>query len=71
MEFSFEGINRHGRVVSGRRESAHEGQLRMELRTQGIRPVKISRPLPVSQDMSSFSRQTQAQDLEKFFIQSK
>lgn len=41
MKFSYAGINREGKSVRGELDAPNEGELRMQLRTQGIRPKKI------------------------------
>lgn len=42
-EFKFQGIDKAGKKVSGQIDVPHEGDLRMHLREQGIRPIKISK----------------------------
>jgi type IV pilus assembly protein PilC len=42
-EFAYQGVDRAGKKVSGKLEAASEGDLRMALRAQGVRPTRISR----------------------------
>ena len=41
VQFTFEGVNKAGKKVRGNLEAPSEGDLRMTLRTQGIRPTKV------------------------------
>lgn len=42
-EFSYQGIDKAGKRVTGKVEAGNEGELRMSLRTQGVRPTKIAK----------------------------
>ncbi len=42
-EFHYEGIDRSGKKVSSQIDAPNEGELRMVLRSQGIRPTKITK----------------------------
>ncbi len=43
-EFNYVGVDKSGKKVTGRVDVPSEGDLRMQLREQGIRPTQISRP---------------------------
>ncbi len=43
-EFLFTAADRNGKKTEGKIDAANEGELRMMLRSQGLRPIKISRP---------------------------
>jgi type IV pilus assembly protein PilC len=42
-EFVYQGVDRDGKKVSGKLDAPSEGELRMALRAQGVRPTKIGR----------------------------
>ncbi len=41
-EFEYSGVDKAGKKVSGRLEAVNDGELRMALRGQGIRPTQVS-----------------------------
>ncbi len=41
-EFSYQGINKAGKLIKGKMDARDEGELRMNLRADGIRPIKVS-----------------------------
>lgn len=43
IEFNYIAADKEGKKVEGRRQAANEGELRMMLRGQGLRPIKISK----------------------------
>ncbi len=53
-EYSYEGVDKAGKKVSGKLDAADEGQLRMSLRGNGIRPTKITGVSAMNRDMGSF-----------------
>src|SRR5690606_16751457 len=52
-EYQYQGVDRAGKKVNGSLEVINEGELRMALRNQGIRPVKISRGGALNKDLGS------------------
>ena len=42
-EFSYQGVDKFGKRVSGKMEAPNEGELRIMLRGQGVRPVRIGK----------------------------
>jgi type IV pilus assembly protein PilC len=42
LEYQYNGVDKTGKKVSGKMQAGSEGELRMALRAQGIRPTKIS-----------------------------
>ncbi|MBS1959635.1 MAG: type II secretion system F family protein [Bdellovibrionales bacterium] len=50
-EFVYIAADRSGKKIEGKMEAASEGELRMTLRGQGLRPLKISRPNLSQQDL--------------------
>ena len=42
-DFEYQGVDRSGKRVSGRISAESDGELRMVLRSQGVRPTRISR----------------------------
>jgi type IV pilus assembly protein PilC len=43
-EYIYVAADRTGQKVNGKLEAANEGELRMTLRSQGLRPISVSRP---------------------------
>lgn len=52
-EFKYEGVDRSGKRVKGQLNAATEGDLRVLLRGQGVRPVRISQASLVQRDLGS------------------
>jgi type IV pilus assembly protein PilC len=52
-EFTYTGIDKTGKKVSGKFEAPHEGDLRMQLRQQGIRPTSISKAGSLNANIST------------------
>lgn len=55
-EFTYTGIDRTGKRVHGRLEAPNEGELRMLLRTQGIRPTRIAKASVLNTNLGSLLR---------------
>lgn len=55
-EYEFQGVNKEGKKVTGRLDVASEGDLRMALRGQGIRPVRISTVGALNRDIGTMLR---------------
>ncbi len=53
-EFQYEGVDRGGKKVGGTLAAETEGALRMALRGQGIRPIKISKVSAMNIDLGAF-----------------
>lgn len=51
MEFQYQGVDRAGKKVSGKLDAASEGDLRMLLRSQGVRPTQVSKVGALNQDI--------------------
>src|SRR5581483_752110 len=52
-EFAYQGVDKAGKRVSGKLNVPTEGDLRMALRGQGIRPVRISKVAGMNRDLGS------------------
>lgn len=52
-DFQYQGVDRSGKKVSGNLSANSEGDLRMLLRNQGIRPTKITKAGALSKDLGS------------------
>src|SRR5581483_8490105 len=52
-EFAYQGVDKAGKRVSGKLDVPTEGDLRMALRGQGIRPVRISKVGALNRDLGS------------------
>lgn len=52
-EYTYTGINRQGQRVTGKVEVADEGQLRMRLRAEGIRPTRVAKVGTLNRDLGS------------------
>ncbi|MBC7690364.1 MAG: type II secretion system F family protein [Methylotenera sp.] len=52
-QFQFAGVDRTGKKVSGLMDAGSEGELRVALRSQGIRPTKIAAPNLLNRDLGS------------------
>jgi type IV pilus assembly protein PilC len=52
-EFQYQGVNKEGKKVSGKLDVPSEGELRMALRAQGIRPTQIQKMGVMNSDISS------------------
>ena len=53
-EFNYTAADRTGKKIQGKMEASNEGELRMSLRGQGLRPVKISRTSITQVDLGSY-----------------
>ena len=53
-EFNYVAADRAGKKVQGKMEATNEGELRMSLRGQGLRPVKISKANLAQVDIGSY-----------------
>ncbi len=52
-EFNYVGIDRQGKKTTGKAEASNEGELRMLLRGQGIRPTRVSKAGVFDTDLGS------------------
>lgn len=52
-EFTYWGVDKFGNKVTGKIEVPNEGELRMLLRNQGIRPIKISKMSLLGKDLAN------------------
>lgn len=52
-EFNYVAADKSGKKIEGKAEAANEGELRMTLRGQGLRPIKISKPGLAQADLGS------------------
>src|SRR4051812_39866608 len=52
-EYLYQGVDRSGKKVSGKLDVPSEGDLRMALRSQGIRPTSISKPGVLNSDLGT------------------
>ena len=50
-QFNYQGVDRAGKKVNGVIDAGNEGELRMQLRTQGIRPTKIAQAGVLNTDL--------------------
>ena len=50
-EFQYQGVDRAGKKVTGKLDAPSEGDLRMILRSQGVRPVRIGKVGVLNQDL--------------------
>ncbi|MGE4108026.1 MAG: type II secretion system F family protein [Bacteriovoracia bacterium] len=55
-EYQYQGVDKAGKRISGRLEAPTEGELRMMLRGQGIRPMRISKSGMLNADLGSIIR---------------
>ncbi len=55
-EFQYQGVDRAGKRVKGKMEASNEGELRMILRGQGIRPTRVGKANFFDQDIASMFR---------------
>jgi type IV pilus assembly protein PilC len=55
-EFMYIAADRTGKKIEGKMEAGSEGELRMSLRSQGLRPVKISRANLAQVDIGTYLR---------------
>lgn len=54
--FEYQGVEKTGKRVSGQTEAPNEGDVRVYLRSQGIRPISIRQQGALSQDLGKFIR---------------
>ena len=52
-QFNYQGVDRAGKKVNGVIDASGEGELRMQLRTQGIRPTKIAQAGVLNTDLGA------------------
>jgi type IV pilus assembly protein PilC len=57
-EYSYQGVDRAGKKVNGSLNVETEGALRMALRGQGIRPVKIAKVGAMNTDLGAYFKKT-------------
>lgn len=53
-EFKYEGVDKTGKRIKGQLNAATEGDLRVLLRGQGVRPVRIAQASIAQRDLGSF-----------------
>ena len=58
MEFDYQGVDKTGKKVTGRIEASNEGEMRVLLRSQGVRPTRISTPGNLSQEIGKVLRRS-------------
>jgi type IV pilus assembly protein PilC len=56
-EYMYTAADRNGKKIEGKLEANSEGELRMSLRSQGLRPVKISKANLSQVDIGTYLRQ--------------
>lgn len=54
VQYEYQGVDRAGKKVAGKLEAPDEGELRMALRSQGVRPTKIAPVGAMNKDIFSF-----------------
>jgi type IV pilus assembly protein PilC len=64
-EFSYQGVDKTGKKVTGKMNVPSEGDLRMALRGQGIRPVRIGKVSAINRDLGSMFGGGQGISLEQ------
>jgi type IV pilus assembly protein PilC len=65
IEYQYSGVDKAGKKISGKLDAPTEGDLRMSLRAQGIRPTKISKAAKAGKGiMASLQRTTVSVKLE-------
>jgi len=52
-EYQYSGVDKAGKKVSSKLQASNEGELRMILRSQGVRPTKIAKSSLSNQDLGS------------------
>ncbi len=67
-QFAFRGVDRDGKKREGRLEANSEGELRMLLREQGIRPLRISQSGVMGRDLSSFFGPKGSMNLQQLIV---
>ena len=50
-QFVYQGVDKAGKKVSGSIDAASEGEIRMTLRSQGIRPTKLGKAGALNSDI--------------------
>ncbi|MGK5084450.1 type II secretion system F family protein [Bdellovibrionota bacterium FG-1] len=63
-QFQYQGINKAGKKVNGSVEAGSDGDLRMILRSQGIRPTKINKGNVLNTDLGTMFRSGGSVSLE-------
>ncbi|MGK5085925.1 type II secretion system F family protein [Bdellovibrionota bacterium FG-2] len=53
-EFQYQGVDKNGKKIEGKLSASSEGELRMALRGQGIRPTRVSASGVMNTDLSAF-----------------
>lgn len=53
VEYSYEGVDKSGKRVNGTIDCASDGEVRISLRNQGVRPTKISKAGMLNKDIGS------------------
>lgn len=61
--YSYQGVNREGKKVSGELSVSDEGELRMKLRELGIRPIRISAPGSMQSQVSGLLKKRGTGDI--------
>lgn len=55
-QFQYQGVDKQGKKVSGKLDAKNELELRMVLRGQGVRPVRIAKASALNTDLGSLLR---------------
>lgn len=53
-QFQYQGVDKSGKTVSGMLDAPAEGELRMMLRSQGVRPTRINKAGALNADLGQF-----------------
>ena len=53
VEFEYQGVDKAGKKVTGKLDAPDEGELRMQLRSQGIRPTKVGKVGVMNQNLGN------------------
>jgi len=64
-EFVYSGVDKAGKKVNGKLDAPTEGDLRMTLRTMGVRPTKISKANALNQDLGNMFKSARGMSSEQ------
>ncbi|MBI2712031.1 MAG: type II secretion system F family protein [Bdellovibrio sp.] len=64
VEFEYQGVDKAGKKITGKMEAPNEGELRMALRAQGVRPTKIGQVGALNRDLGSMFKGAQTVPVE-------
>lgn len=66
--FTYQGIDREGKKIVGRQDATSEGDLRMILRGQGVRPTRISADGRLQKEITSLFRPNGSMTLQQLIV---